>query len=123
MARKPVLNIVTTQCQPHEEEKFNKWYNEVHVPMVLKFRRIEQAARYKVISEKTALPRYIAIYKFPSQQDFEAFEEGPELAAALKEMVETWGKRIDTISRVQCELIQEWQGAEIGASGRPLFLS
>ena len=109
MSGKPLLNIVTTQCQSHEEEKFNEWYNEVHVPMVLKFGRIEHAARYKVISEKPALSRYIAIYEFPSRQDFEAFEKSPELAAALEEMVETWGKRIDTISRVQCELIQEWQ--------------
>ena len=108
MARKPVLNIVTTQCQPDEEEKFNKWYNEIHVPMMLKFRGIEQAARYKVISDKTALPRYINVYKFPSKQDFEAFEKSPEYAAALDEMVETWGKKIDLISRVQCELIQEW---------------
>ena len=109
MARKSVLNIVTTQCEPYQEERFNKWYNDVHVPMVLRFGRIEQAARYKVISEKAGWPRYVAIYKFPSREDFEAFEQSPELAAALEEMVETWGKKIDTISRVQCELIQEWQ--------------
>ena len=108
MAKKPVLNIVTTQCKPEEEERFNKWYNEVHVPMLLKFGRIRHAGRYKVISEKTALPRYIALYWFPSYQDFEEFEKSPELAAAIKEMIESWGRRIDTLTRVQYEIIKEW---------------
>jgi uncharacterized protein (TIGR02118 family) len=108
MANKPIINIVTTQCQPHEEEKFNKWYNEVHVPMLLKFKGIKSAARYKLISEPSQLPRFIAIYKFDSQKDFEVFEKGTELADAIKEMIGSWGRRIDTISRVQYELIKEW---------------
>lgn len=108
MAKQPVLNIVITQCQPQEEERFNKWYNEVHVPMILKFGRIQQAARYKVISEKTALPQYIAIYKFPSYRDFEEYKNSDECDAAIKEMLATWGKTIDTVSKIQCEMIKEW---------------
>jgi len=110
MTNKPVLNIVTTQCQPQDEEKFNTWYNEVHIPMLLKSGCIQRVGRYKVIGEKTALPRYIAMYTFPSYQDFKEFEKGPELSAAVKEMTETWGKGIDMVSRVQCEMIKEWQG-------------
>jgi hypothetical protein len=109
MADRPILNIVTTQCLPQEEEKFNKWYNEVHVPMLLKFKHIKYAALYKDVSEKTVFPRYISIYRFASLKDFEEFEKGPVLAAAIEEMIDTWGKRIDTLNRVQYELIQEWQ--------------
>lgn len=108
MANKQILNIVTTQCQPQEEEKFNKWYNDTHIPMLLKFGRIQPVGRYKVISKETALPQYIAIYRFPDYKVFEEFEKSSELDAAIKEMIETWGKRIDTISRIQYETIKEW---------------
>jgi antibiotic biosynthesis monooxygenase (ABM) superfamily enzyme len=32
MADEIVVNIIETKCQPEDEEKFNKWYNEVHIP-------------------------------------------------------------------------------------------
>lgn len=108
MAKKQILNIVTTQCQPHEEEKFNKWYNETHVPMLLKFDRIQAVGRYKVINKNTELPQYLAVYKFSDLKAFEDFEKSPELEAAIKEMIDSWGKRIDTISRIQYVTIKEW---------------
>jgi uncharacterized protein (TIGR02118 family) len=108
MANKPVISIVTTQCQPQDEEQFNKWYNEVHIPMLRKFKGLKGVARYKAINEPAGLPRYAAIYRFASQKDFEAYEKSSELAAAIKEMQETWGQRIELTSRVPYELIKEW---------------
>lgn len=108
MADKPMINIVATQCQPIDEEKFNKWYNEVHIPMLMKFKGLKGVSRYKSISESSQSPRYIAIYKFGSFKDFEAFNKSPELAAALKEMQESWGTRVELMSRIQYELIKEF---------------
>jgi len=42
MADKPMINIVSTRCQPKDVEKFNKWYNEVHIPMLLKFKVLRE---------------------------------------------------------------------------------
>ncbi len=108
MPDKPVINIVATQCQPADDAKFNKWYNEVHIPMLLKFKKLKGVARYKVIGKPGDLPKYIAIYKFPSLKDFEEFGKSSELAAAQKEMQGTWGQKIELTSRIQYELIKEW---------------
>jgi hypothetical protein len=107
MSINQVINIVGTQCQPKDEEKFNKWYNEVHVPMLMKTKKIIGVARYKLIGA-TGLPNYIALYKFANQKDLEAFMVSPEREAAGKEMRETWGKEIEVTSRVQYELVKEW---------------
>ena len=108
MADNQVMVIVSTQCQPQDDEKFNKWYNEVHIPMLLKFKGLKGVSRYKSISEASKLPRYIAMYKFGSLKDYEEYEKSPELSAAIKDMQETWGKQVELVSRVQYELIKEW---------------
>ena len=38
MAKARYLNIVGTECVAKDEAKFNKWYNEVHIPMLLKYK-------------------------------------------------------------------------------------
>jgi hypothetical protein len=79
--------------------------------MMLKPGHLMSVARYKVISEPSGLPRYIAIYKYGSQEDLKAWEKTPEVAAAgkqMKEMRETWGQKIQITSMVQCELDKEW---------------
>ena len=48
MADKPVINIVGTRCQPDDDAKFNKWYNEVHIPMLLKCKELKGVTRYKI---------------------------------------------------------------------------
>jgi uncharacterized protein (TIGR02118 family) len=108
MANKPIINIVATRCQPKDVGKFDKWYNEVHIPMLLKFKGLKAAARYKVIGDSSDAPRFMALYKFASEKDFADFQKSPELAAAIKEMGETWGNNIELTSRVQYELIKEW---------------
>ena len=106
MAKKPIINVVTTQCPPQDEAKFNKWYNDVHIPMLMKYKGVKAVARYRVMDAKT--PQFIAIYHFDSQQDFEAFSKSPEFKAAIEEMGQSWPKGIEITSRQQSELIKQW---------------
>jgi antibiotic biosynthesis monooxygenase (ABM) superfamily enzyme len=108
MADKLIINIVTTQCQPQDVEKFNKWYNEVHIPMLLKFKKLKGVARYQTVSESSNTPQYIAVYKYANQKDIAEFEKSPELAAAIKEMQGSWGDKVQIISRMRYELIKQW---------------
>ena len=64
--------------------KFNKWYNEVHIPMLMKSGYLKGVSRYKAVGKAGDPPRYIAIYKFANMKDFEAHQASPELAAAKK---------------------------------------
>jgi hypothetical protein len=109
MASNPIINIVGTQCKPLDEEKFNKWYNEVHVPMLMKSKKVLGVSRYKYLGKPGGLPNYIAIYKFASLKDYEDHQASPEHAAAVKEMQETWKGNIEFTSRVQYELVKVWR--------------
>jgi uncharacterized protein (TIGR02118 family) len=106
MAKKPVINIVTTRCQTRDEGKFNKWYNEVHIPMLKKYKGVKRVARYKILGCETL--EYLAVYHFDSLEDFQAFGQSPEFKAAIAEMNQSWPKGIEIVSRQQSELIQDW---------------
>ncbi len=108
MANNSVIYIVGTQCQVKDDAKFNKWYNEIHVPMLMKSGKVQSVSRYKVIGNPDDPPRYIAIYKFANLTDYEAHEASPKVAAARKEMRETWGKDAEVISRAKYELLKEF---------------
>jgi uncharacterized protein (TIGR02118 family) len=106
MAKKPIINVVTTRCHTKDEAKFNKWYNEVHVPMLKKYKGVKRVARYKVLGSET--PQYLAVYHFDSVEDFQAFSQSPEFKAAIAEMNQSWPGGIEITARQQGELIQDW---------------
>ena len=47
MADKPLVNLTITQCRPEDDEKFNTWYNEQHIPALIKFKGMTRATRYR----------------------------------------------------------------------------
>jgi uncharacterized protein (TIGR02118 family) len=106
MAKKHMINIVTTQCQPQDEARFNQWYNGTHIPMLMKYKGVKRVARYKILG--TEGPQFIAVYHFESKQDFDSFTHSPEFKAAIEEMNQSWPQGINITSRQQSELIQEW---------------
>jgi len=105
-----VINVVATLCPPETEEKFNQWYNEIHIPLLLKCKALKSATRYKILNESENHPNYLAIYEFDSREAYKEYEASPELAAAIEEMQDTWKqKEYESKWRVQYELIQSWQ--------------
>lgn len=109
-----VINIVGTNCRPDQEEKFNKWYNERHIPDLLKFKGLRKVTRYKILTPNSQpevnYPNYLVIYEFENQQAYEAYEASPELAEALKEADETWADdRFERVWRVQYKALKTWE--------------
>ena len=110
MEAKPIISIIAIQCQPEVEEKFNRWYDEIHIPLLLKYKGIKGATRYKIIKESEEYPTYLTIYNFESQKAYKEYETSPEFAAARKEMAETWkGGGYEVKWRVQYEPMKTWQ--------------
>jgi uncharacterized protein (TIGR02118 family) len=89
MAKARILNIVTTGCSPKDDLRFNKWYNEVHVPMLFKYKGMKKVTRYKNMDEKSNVPKYLAIYEYDTKESMAALTESPEFKAAIAEMQET----------------------------------
>ena len=109
MEDKSIIHVVASQCQPEVEEKFNKWYDDIHVPMLMKFKGIKEVTRYERVYETEEYPKYLAIYKFESQDSFEVYGTSPELAAAREEMKETWKEGgFEVKWRVQYKPMKTW---------------
>ena len=90
MESQPVIAIRLTQCESELEEKFNRWYDEVHIPLFLKSKWLDRVTRYQLMSDEEKAPKYLAIYEFKDQQAYEAYVSSPEFAAALENKKETW---------------------------------
>jgi quinol monooxygenase YgiN len=105
-----VVNLVTTECQPEVEAKFNKWYDEIHIPLLFEFKGMKKVTRYKILKTTEGFPAYLAIYEFEDRQAYEEYEQSPEITAARAEMKETWpGKGFEIKWRVQYEEIKTWE--------------
>jgi hypothetical protein len=61
--KKFVLTVFTNPVAGREEE-YNKWYNEVHVPDVLRIPGFTAARRFKLGAEAESPHKYLAIYEF-----------------------------------------------------------
>ncbi len=90
MANKPILMVLTIECPPALEAKYNKWYDEVHIPMLIKYKGIKRVRRAKVTKEEAGQAPYITIYEFNNYADYEGYMKSPERAAAVKDMEETF---------------------------------
>ena len=109
MANKSLINVVATECQPEVEEKFNKWYDEIHIPLLFKFKGMRRVTRYKLLKEAGGNPSYLAIYEFENQKAYEEYTKSAELAAGRAEMNETWKSGgFEIKSRVQYETMKTW---------------
>ena len=110
MEKKHVLHIAASECRPDVEEKFNKWYNEVHIPSVMKYKGCVRAARYRRLDEKTEWPKYLALYEYESKEAADGFESSPEFAAGWEELQETWKDGgLDLKWMMAYEQIEAWE--------------
>jgi len=110
MENKPVILIVGTRCTPEKEEKFQRWYNEIHIPLLFKFPGMTGVKRWKLLAEGDEYPQYLAIYEFESQSAYEKFLNSPEREAATQEMNETWKEgKFEVVWRVQYGVLNTWQ--------------
>jgi hypothetical protein len=79
-----ILLIVRTDVVPEMEEEFNRFYDEEHVPRLLRVPGVLSAKRAKSMG---AGPKYIAVYEHESAQVQET--------ALYKEAVDTeWARRV-----------------------------
>ena len=105
-----VISIVATECSAELEDKFNEWYNEVHIPMLLKYNGLKKSSRYRLTGESQGQAKYVAFYEFNSVQDQTNFTESPEFAAAIQEMQETWKDGgIEIKWKADYNLIKSWE--------------
>jgi uncharacterized protein (TIGR02118 family) len=109
MAKARIVNIVATECPPEKDAAFNKWYNEVHIPLLFKYKGMKKVTRYKVIDEKSQQPKYLAIYEYDTKEAMDAQHESPEFKAAIAEMQGSWLGKFDLKWAAGYEPIKTWE--------------
>ena len=85
-----VLSIVASECSPEVEAKFNQWYNDVHIPMLMKYNGLKKASRYQLAGDSKDHAKYLAFYEYENEKAQTDLNISPEFAAAIEEMQETW---------------------------------
>ena len=88
MAGKKGTGLLMVWCEvpSHQEDEFNRWYNEEHLAQLLSFPGFLSAARYEVVSGG---PKHLAVYELESP----AALESPEALKQRQEPTE-WSKRM-----------------------------
>ena len=110
MAKARILNIVASECTPEMDAKFNKWYNEVHIPMLMKYKGIKKVTRYKTMEAPGARPKYLAVYEYDSQKDLQGQFGSPSFQAVREEMEQTTKTlKFDIKWVMGCEPIKTWE--------------
>ena len=106
MPDKQIINIMAQDSPPGKEEQYNTWTNN-HLDVLMKFKKLKKASRYKRIGDDERVPQYIAVYYFDNFGDFEEYNKSPELADAIK----TEGRPDGIVVkwRAQFELIKSWE--------------
>jgi hypothetical protein len=84
------INMVMVDCRPDVENKYNEWYNGVHIPMILRYDGMRRATRYQLLKGPEGHARYLTIYEFRDQGAMDAFPASPEFTAVNAELHRTW---------------------------------
>lgn len=98
MTQKTVIWTVGIQCKADDEAKFNAWYDDIHVPMLLQGDHVKKVSRFRLADHAysvgtftQACPNYLTIYEFESQEKFDAWMNSPARTEAGDDKANTWG--------------------------------
>lgn len=101
-AKRPVRGLLfaITECSnPSQEDDFNQWYNEVHIPDIFATGLYHTVYRYEKVRYKQGRGRYLAMYE-TEQDPSEAFRE------ILEEHRPRWLEQKRYIDSLQVHLIE-----------------
>lgn len=86
------LLIVMARVKPEDEEAFNKWYNEDHLPKAIeRFPGVLSGRRYKILEGEDEY-QYLALYEFESYATMHATASSEIMRELAREFDEAFGK-------------------------------
>ncbi len=115
MENQHTINIAGTTCPPDSDREFNKWYDEMHIPINMKFKGLRGVTRYQLVrfSESAAVkkyPRFITPYQFKDMGTFTAWNASPELREASEGISDLFARLgVEFLWRAQYESIRVWE--------------
>jgi heme-degrading monooxygenase HmoA len=96
MCNSPVILVVGTDCsEPGKEEEFSRWYDETHIPEVLRVPGMLGATRFEGLDGGGDYPRFLVIYQMESEEAVRAFKMHLKRQRAGEAPDFTWGPRFE----------------------------
>jgi len=110
MAKPRFIYQVMIQCAPEADAEFNKWYNEVHMPLVMKGGMMKAATRYRVTDAvKTDAVKYMTVCEFEDRATFDKWMASDVLAVAKADRERQMaGKAVEWTGRAFYEPIAQF---------------
>ncbi len=91
MANKGVF-IVWAKVKPEQEDAFNQWYDEDHMPKALnRFPGVTSGRRYKMMDDGDGY-NYMALYEFESHEKLTETMESDALKGLIEEFNAAFGE-------------------------------
>ena len=115
MEPKHVIDLIGTMCPEPAEEAFNRWYDEKHIPLSMKFKGLSGIVRYKLqrangLGTVKEYPKHLTFYSFKDLAALKAWNSSPELEAANKEAPDLFGRLgVEILWRARYESLRTWQ--------------
>ena len=86
------LFIVMAKVKPEDEDAFNRWYNEDHLPKALeRFPGVLSGRRYKILEGEDEY-QYMALYEFESYDAMHATVNSTVIQGLIQEFNAAFGE-------------------------------
>ncbi|MCW2748746.1 MAG: hypothetical protein JWP10_1888 [Nocardioidaceae bacterium] len=67
--------VMTHPTSAAEEDQFNKWYDEIHLPDLLNIPGVVGATRFRRDSDETEMSPYLALYELEAESLKDVLDE------------------------------------------------
>lgn len=110
MNKDTVINISAFDIEPGSEGDFFSWYDEIHIPMLLKFPGLRRASRAEIREENDQYPRFLTFFELEDEEAFAAYLTSPELRGAHRDATVRSSEKGDRVGRwrVQYRVKKTW---------------
>jgi heme-degrading monooxygenase HmoA len=78
-----IIQIVAAESTPEKDAKFDKWYREVHIPMLFEYEGVKEVNRYRLKGDFKGCSKYLTMYEFDTEEEMAGFAKSPAFAAAV----------------------------------------
>ena len=96
------IMIAANECTSEVEDEYNRWYNEVHLPMFFEYKGLRKASRYKLKGDIPGVSKYLAVYEFENEEDMKGFANSDAMKKAIADFDQKWKAG---------EFISNWHGS------------
>lgn len=123
MISKPLIWIVGIQCRAEDEARFNTWYDDVHVPMLLQGGHVRNVTRFKLAGANYDVgtttqpcPNYLTIYEFENADRFDSWMQSEARIEAGHDKVKTWSENPYEVRwATRYDVVKAWNPTPTGA--------